>query len=126
MTVALASTATDRLAKLIRLVFSSDQAGEVTAAVAAVRRILAAAGLDAHALADIVEHGTKSIAVPHVDRVDDDDDRSAIWFAYHRRYSLTPRNRQFIEGLTRWRGPLSAKQRKWLADIVDKIEEAAA
>jgi DNA-binding transcriptional LysR family regulator len=125
---ALATVETERLAKLIRLVFSSDQAGEVTAAVTAVRRILAAAGLDAHALADIVEHGTKSIAVPHVDRVDDDDgdDRSAIWFAYHRRYSLTPRDRQFIEGLTRWRGPLSIKQQKWLRDVCDTLAEATA
>jgi hypothetical protein len=122
----IATVETGKLVKLLRLVFSSDKDGEVIAAVAAVKRLLASAGLDAHALADVVEHGTKSIAVPHVDRVDDDDgdDRSAIWFAFHRRYSLTPRDRQFIEGLTRWHA-LSAKQRKWLGDICAKISEVA-
>jgi hypothetical protein len=128
MNTALASVDTDRLAKLIRLIFGSDRDGETVAAVAAVKRLLASAGLDAHALADIVEYGTKSIAVPHVDRDDDGggDDRSAIWFAFHRRHSLSPRDRQFIEGLTRWHGTLSAKQRKWLGDICAEISEAAA
>jgi hypothetical protein len=98
---------------------------EVGAAVAAVKRLLAASDLDAHWLADIVERGTKQSAL--VDRHDDgpDHDRSAVWFAFHRRWSLTPRDRQFIEGLTRWRGPLSTKQEKWLRDVCDKLAEAA-
>jgi hypothetical protein len=125
MITALATTDVDRLAKLIRLIFGSDKDGEIVAAVAAVKRLLAASDLDAHWLADIVERGTKQSAL--VDRHDDrpDHDRSAVWFAFHRRWSLTPRDRQFIEGLTRWRGPLSTKQEKWLRDVCDKLAEAA-
>jgi hypothetical protein len=126
---ALASIETGKLAKLLRLAFGSDSAGEIVAAVAAVKRLLAASDLDAHWLADVVERGSQVAHVDHSDHDDHDregDDSSAIWFAFHRRHSLTPRDRQFIEGLTRWRGPLSTKQRKWLADIVDKIAEAVA
>jgi hypothetical protein len=124
VTTALATIETAKLAKLIRLIFGSDQPGEITAAVAAVRRTLAAADLDAHWLADVVERGAAPIAVPVAD--DDGDDRSSVWFAYHRRWSLSPRDRQFIERLTTWRGPLSEKQRKWLADVCDKLAEVAA
>jgi hypothetical protein len=56
---------------------------------------------------------------------DDGDDRSAAWFAFHRRQWLTPRDRQFVEGLTKWHGPLSTKQQKWLRDVCDKLAEAA-
>ena len=43
-----------RLAKLIRLL-ASDKSGEVVAAAGAINRALAAAGLDIHRLADVVE-----------------------------------------------------------------------
>jgi hypothetical protein len=127
---ALASVETDRLAKLLRLIFGSDQDGEVIAAVAAVKRLFAGARLDAHALADIVERGAQPTAlVDHHDdpgrEHDDGDDRSAAWFAFHRRQWLTPRDRQFVEGLTKWHGPLSTKQQKWLRDVCDKLAEAA-
>jgi hypothetical protein len=109
-----------------RLIFGTDNDGEIVAAVGGARRLLAASNLDGHWLADIVERRTKSIEF--VDRRDDDPDhdRSAVWFAFHRRYSLTPRDRQFIEGLTRWRGPLSIKQQKWLRDVCDTLAEATA
>jgi hypothetical protein len=109
-----------------RLIFGTDNDGEIVAAVGGARRLLAAFNLDGHWLADIVERRTKSIEL--VDRRDDDPDhdRSAVWFAFHRRYSLTPRDRQFIEGLTRWRGPLSIKQQKWLRDVCDTLAEATA
>lgn len=119
-----------RLAKLLRLALVADHDGEAIGAIHALRRALASSGLDPHFVADAFLRGTQPMAI--VDRPDDSDgehddgdDRSSIWFAYHRRYSLTPRDRQFVEGLTRWHGTLSAKQRKWLADILDKLAEAA-
>jgi hypothetical protein len=45
--------AAERLAKLIRML-GSDRDGEVIAAVAAIRRLLEAQGLDLHDLADVV------------------------------------------------------------------------
>jgi hypothetical protein len=48
---------TRRLGQLIRLMLSSDQAGEVTAAKEALNRALVSAGLDIHALAAAVEAG---------------------------------------------------------------------
>ena len=123
MSTALATVDANRLAKLVRLAFSSDKDGEIVAAVAAAKRLLASGNVDAHWLADrLTAQAIVPVAKEHHD---DDDDRSAVWFAFHHRDRLTPRDRQFIEGLTRWHGTLSAKQRKWLADILAKIEEAA-
>jgi DNA-binding transcriptional LysR family regulator len=125
VTTAVAIAETDKLAKLIRLIFASDKPGEITAAVAAVRRLLAAADLDGHWLSDRL--AAQPISVP-VDepQPDEDGERSTIWFCFHRRHQFSPRDRQFIETLTGWRGPLSTKQRKWLTDICDKLAEVAA
>jgi hypothetical protein len=46
------AAANDRIAKLIRMLFSSDKTGEVVAAASAIKRVLAAEGSDFHALAD--------------------------------------------------------------------------
>jgi hypothetical protein len=70
MTTALARVDNGKLAKLLRLAFGSDSAGEIVAAVAAVKRLLAASDLDAHWLADVVERGSQ---VAHVDHRDHDD-----------------------------------------------------
>jgi hypothetical protein len=129
MSTSIARVETGKLAKLLRLAFGSDQDGEIVAAVAALKRSLASAGLDPHYIVDAFERGAQPMTI--VDHRDDpepdaDDDRSAIWFPFHRRYSLTPRDRQFIEGLTRWRGPLSINQQKWLRDVCDTLAEATA
>jgi hypothetical protein len=127
MISALAVAETDRLAKPLRLVFSSDKAGEITAAVAAVRRILAAADLDGHWLAD---HLTAPVALPvkedikHTDHAD--DDTSLAWFCFHRRHQLSPKERLFTESIVRWSTSLSPKQRQWLFDIADRPNGAAA
>jgi hypothetical protein len=122
-------TASAKIAKLLRLALIAGMDSEILAAVSALKRSLAAAGLDAHYVVDAFERGTSPSAPsisPDVGRNDGDgDDRSAVWFAFHRRYSLSPRDRQFIERLTEWRGPLSTKQRKWLGDILDKLAVAA-
>jgi DNA-binding transcriptional LysR family regulator len=110
---------------LLRLLLISDQDGEVLAARAALKRVLASIGLDPHHIVDCYERGAQP-DTPSVSPDTQGDDRSLIWFAWHRRDRLTPRDRQFIERLTEWRGPLSTKQRKWLGDILDKLSEAAA
>jgi hypothetical protein len=46
-----------RVGQLLRLMLSSDQAGEVTAAKEALNRALQSAGLDFHVVANIVEAG---------------------------------------------------------------------
>jgi hypothetical protein len=122
MSAALATVDTDRLAKLIRLIFGSNRDGEVVAAVAAVRRILAASDLDAHWLADRVAAPT-ALATVDDDR-DDRDCRSDAWFCFHRRHMLSPKERAFIENIIQWSSPLSPKQRQWLHDIVDRLETA--
>jgi hypothetical protein len=124
MSTALATIETDRLAKLIRLIFGSDQDGEIVAAVAAAKRLLAASDLDAHWLADIVERGTSQVA-PSISPDAQGDDRSLVWFAFHRRDRLTQKEAAFVESLTRWRGTISERQRVWLRDIVDRLAEVA-
>jgi hypothetical protein len=107
------TTETDRLAKLVRLIFSSDKEGEIVGAVMAARRVLETNGLDCHWLAD-------QITAP-VAHADDRDDHSDIWFAFHRRYRLSPKERLFVENIASRSGPLSARQRQWLSDICDRL-----
>jgi hypothetical protein len=113
----------DRIAKLIRLIFSTDQTGEAAAAVDAVKRLLASENVDAHWLADVFERGAAPVAVtPDEESGERDDDRSASWFAFHRRRSLSAKERQFVENIVARAAPLTPKQRKWLHDIVDRLE----
>jgi DNA-binding transcriptional LysR family regulator len=119
------TTIDDRVAKLIRLIFSSDRPGEVMAAVDATKRLLATNGLDCHWVADRI-----TAPVAHADDRadrhgdDGDDDRSKAWFCWHRRHRLSPRERAFIERIRTWRGPLSEKQRQWLGNICDQLDAA--
>jgi DNA-binding transcriptional LysR family regulator len=124
MTAALATAETDRLSKLIRLTFTSDKTGEIAAAVAAVRRLLESSGLDAHWLADAVERGATPVVVQPEERRDERDDRSDIWFCFHRRHRLSPKERAFIENVVDRSRPLSNKQRQWLHDIVERLVAA--
>jgi hypothetical protein len=122
--IAVATIETDRLAKLLRLAFGSDNDGEIVAAVGAARRLLAASDLDGHWLADRL---TAPSALPASDRGNGEcDDRSAAWFAFHRRHLLSPKERAFICNFVERSAPLSDKQRKWLWDICDRLAEAAA
>lgn len=52
-----------RIGQLLRLALSSDQGGEITAAVGALRRALCAAGMDLHQLADAAERGLRPAPV---------------------------------------------------------------
>jgi hypothetical protein len=118
MSTALAIADVHRLAKLIRLIFGSDQPGEITAAVAAVRRTLATNHVDHHWLADRLT--AQPIALPACER----DDRSAAWFCFHRRDLLSAKERAFICNIVERSAPLSPKQKQWLFDLVDRLEAA--
>jgi hypothetical protein len=123
-TAALATVENAKLAKLIRLALISDEAGEILGAIAAVRRMLAASNLDAHWLADIIERGA-SPSAPSISPNAQGDDRSSIWWCWHHRDRLSPKEARFVETSTRWRGTISDRQRQWLRDICDKLAEAA-
>jgi hypothetical protein len=118
----LATTEVDRLAKLIRLIFSTDKTGEAAAGVDAVKRLLASENLDAFWLADRFALGAASVAVTPERESSERDDRSAAWYAFHRRHSLSPRERDFIENIVKRAAPLTPRQRQWLFNIVDRLE----
>jgi hypothetical protein len=129
MSTALAVETTDKIAKLVRVIFSSDRPGEVAAAVDATKRLLATNGLDCHWVADRI-----SAPVAHADhradrRDDDDDDgrddRSRVWFCFHRRRFLSPREYSFIENIAARSAPLTPRQRQWLYSIADRLEMAS-
>jgi hypothetical protein len=115
----------DRLTKLLRVALITDKDGEILCAINATKNTLTSAGRDAHWLADAFERG--AVAREHRHSVGDDagnrrEDAPAIRFAYQRRHRLSPGDRRFIEDLTDWHKPLSPAQRKWLHDIVAKLE----
>jgi hypothetical protein len=122
----------DKLSKLIRLALVADKDGEAIAAIGALKRSLQAVGLDPHFIADAFERGAAPVAradnhsFGRDDNGGDDgqDDRSDIWFAFHRRHRLSPKERAFIENIAAWSGPLSARQRQWISDITDRLEAA--
>jgi len=119
----LATTEVARLAKLIRLIFSTNQTGEAAAAVDAVKRLLASENVDAHWLADRLALGAAPVAVTP-NESSERDDRSAAWFCFHRRGALSPKENAFITNIVERAAPLSVKQRKWLFDIVGRLEGA--
>jgi hypothetical protein len=95
--------------------FASDHDGEVVATVRAIERVLKSAGRDLHDLAACLGAPMQI----------NGNDKSTIWWCFHRRDLLSPRDRQFTEGLADWHKPLSPKQQKWLGDIAAKLGEAA-
>lgn len=60
------------------------------------------------------------------DRREARNERSDAWFALHRRHLLSPKERAFVENVVEWPAPLSDKQRKWVRDIVARLEREAA
>jgi hypothetical protein len=123
MSGALPTVETDRLAKLIRLIFSTDKTCEAVAAIAAVKCILTSENVDAHWLAD---RFTEPIALPRADKREERSEQSDAWFAFHHRHLLSPKERAFVENIFEWSAPLSDKQRRWFWDIIAKLEREAA
>jgi hypothetical protein len=110
---------TEQLAKLIRLIFISDQPGEVSGAIAAARRLLATENRDAHWLAE-------RLIAPVQNEPELDADKSTIWWCFHRRHLLSQGDCKFIEDISRQHKPLSPRQRQWLHDICKKLERQVA
>jgi hypothetical protein len=118
-------TASAKIAKLLRLALIAGMDGEILAAVSALKRSLASAGLDAHYVVDAFERGA-SPSAPSISPDVAGDDRSSIRWCWHHRDRLTRKEAAFIESLTRWRGTISERQRVWLRDICDKLAEVAS
>jgi hypothetical protein len=123
---ACAPPGTERFGKLLRLALVADQPGEIVAAVCALKRALAVAGLDAHAIVDAFERGAQPIAIADERPLDEEVERSTIWWCYHHRGALSAKERRFVESLIRWRGPISDRQRQWLHDIAARLHTEAA
>jgi hypothetical protein len=110
-----------RVGALLRLL-GSDQDGEALGAARALGRTLSAAGLDLHALADVVEHSPISMVFyPHAPA----RRSQAAPAAKPGRVELSPiRRRQVIDGLTRaaLRGALSAWESEFCASVVAVLQ----
>ena len=124
--------ASERLAKLIRLL-SSDREGEVVNAARAIRRTLKDKGLDIHTLADMVVGSDKRPTKSDLQeayragyrdgtRAAEPDDDTLSWreiakFCLANAARLKPHETDFVEQMVRWtslgREP-TAKQARWL------------
>lgn len=131
--MSLLATIAPDLAPLLRLALGSDNVGEVFAASRAIRRKLAAAGLDHHDLADFIEASSAQPARPvHSDGVEDEDLRQWLRFidrlAADGAATLKENDLNFLRNV-RLRvalgRPPSEKQEVWLYSILDKIEARA-
>src|SRR5262245_43004686 len=95
-----------RIGQLLRLALSSDQDGEAIAAIAALKRSLAAAGLDLHDLAGAAERGLQpqQQQPPQQQRQttwgppppDPGNWQSLAWFAHYHADHLTRTEREFV------------------------------
>ena len=117
------ATAILRLGPLIRLL-GSDQAGEVSAAVGGLRRVLAANDLDLNDFAAWLERMASQDAVAHNEHWGD------VAAAYRQRGAgvLGDRDLNFLHGIEiqAARGQeLSEKQLKWMDDIERKVRVSA-
>lgn len=104
------------LAKLVRLL-ASDKDGEALGAVYAIRRLLRTNKRDLHDLAAIIEHA-RPLAPP----IDDLPPWRVMLAAVEEHSArLKPKDRAFVYSLGRWHGGLSDKQKKWLADLFERV-----
>jgi hypothetical protein len=120
------ATTAVRVGQLLPLALSSDQGGEVIAAVEALRRALDAAGLDHHDLAAAVERGLEDAKPRHNGPEPDDDWRSMAWTCFRSAEQLSPRDRDFIEVILGYQRRPSDKQLEWLVSIHKRVLAGAA
>jgi hypothetical protein len=111
----------EQLQKLFRLIFSSDQAGEVVGARDAILRIGKKEGADLFELTKIFASGLEPKIV-YRDRpptVEASPRDIALWCLdqFHSGGLCNPREYQFVSDMTRRWGPATEKQAKWLAAI---------
>jgi len=110
-------------ARLGRLLprLGSNYDGEVVATARGIGNVLQGAGCDWH---DLVQALLPSPPLPDAAGVS--NNKSNVWWCFHRRYLLSPHDRKFIEDLTKWHKPLSHRQQKWLQDIYEKLERGVS
>jgi len=115
-----------RLGQLI-LLLSSPHDGEKVAACGAITRTLGSAGLDLHALADIVTRAAtgKASSTPPDDDAGPSPQDDAAWCLREGGATLSAKERKFLQDIARARYPLSAKQRAWLEAIAARVEARA-
>jgi hypothetical protein len=121
----------ERIARCLLLALSSDQDGEVVAAVQAARRALAIAGLDIYALASAIETGLQAPppavdpAEPYRPRQERQeaprDWRAEVKFCHRHRDHLFGKEPGLIDTLMKWKGMPTPRQMEWLARIVARI-----
>ena len=106
------------------MMLENDQAGEVAAAAGALKRTLAGVGMDPHTFAAAVASSLSGAPalVPLHDR-DGDDWRSIVAHCLKHRDRLPGKEVTFLRGLLEYETTLSARQRKWLLDIRDRLRE---
>ena len=112
---------TSRLALMIPLL-GSDKDGEVLAAAAAIGRVLGGAGADWHWLAAAVEGQPDSANSP---RLTDIHEIAECFLECGGKY-LSPKEREFVENMARWRGEPSLLQAEWLMRLAGMWCEATA
>jgi hypothetical protein len=110
-----------RLGQLI-LLLASPHDGEKIAACGAILRTLSSAGLDLHALADVVRNAAAGEGSPNEDK---SPQGKASWCLRAGAATITAKERRFLQDIARARYPLSVKQRAWLEAIVARIEAGA-
>jgi hypothetical protein len=114
-----------RAAKYIRLALFTHKSGEAHVAIGALKRALAAVGLDLHGFAQIVEAGMVSVPVRPPDG-DLAEWRSRAWFCHHRLGQLREREGSFVDSLLRNYSEISPKQMAPLHGIGARLRWAGA
>jgi hypothetical protein len=117
-----AVAAVPTVVKLVRLL-GSDKDHEALGAARALKRVLAAAGLDLHDLANIIEFAARGEAPQVISATADDGDaREMIRRCCERSELLTLKELAFVHSMaTKWRGQPTKRQSGWLASIYDKV-----
>jgi hypothetical protein len=122
----------NRIPKLLRLLLIATEPGEIIAAIEALRRALASAGLDAHYVVDRYEAGAQASDKTGFSEPQQTDDaafadlRSTVWFCWHRRDRLGEKERAFVENICKRCTALTDRQRAWILDIADRLERVPA
>jgi hypothetical protein len=116
------SHSADRLRKLCGML-GSQHDGERATAAAKADALLRAAGLT---WADVIGPPIIPDHVPRIRswRAGDSDWQRMAQFCHSRRWSLSQREREFVESALKWRQP-SEKQKDWLLDIYARLHRGA-
>ena len=108
-----------RLAQLLRLLLSATAPGEIVAAQGAINRTLAAAALDLHGLASLIDGN--SVPRDH-HPLDDNDWRDKVVYASVHANLLNDWERGFVDNMLGWDGQPTDKQASRIDVIYNKVK----